>query len=442
MGSRKIARRTVSNPGPAQIFVLQGPVGAFFDHLSSHLRGSGYSVLDVCFNLGDRLWRGGENLIWHRRGLAAWRQELLRLCRLHRPRCFIMCGDRRPVHIVACEVAALLGIRVYSFEEGYLRPDYITFEEGGNNALSSIAARLPDFDDASPISSPRATGRSFGRMGRRAFLYQWALAIGRPMAPGYVHHRQRKLVAEALLWTRAWWRKLAHEKSDAALVRALATQHEKRYFVVALQVHDDLQGLHHGAGWTQEKLIVTSIRSFARRAPADARLVIRCHPLDRGHKTYHRLVECLARAEGVRDRVVLMLNGHAPTILTHAAGFISVNSTMAMSAMHHQCPVFAFGDCFYRLAGLVADGRDEAALDRFWVDPPPVDMQIFSRFRALVASETQINGNYYLRRFYPAMSAAVVSRLIRDGVVARTIQSPLSEAQWIEQPESSAVPAE
>ena len=432
----------MSNAGSKQIFLLQGPVGAFFDHLSRHLCASGYSVLDVCFNLGDRLWRGGENLVWHKRGLAAWRQELSRLCRLHRPHCIILFGDRRPVHIVACEVAASLGIRVYSFEEGYLRPDYVTFEQGGNNARSSVTAPLSDFDQAGLSPLPRATGRSFGRMGRRAFAYQWALTLGYPLAPGYVHHRRRRLVTEALLWTRALWRKLVHQKNDAALLQLLAREYEKRYFVVALQVHDDLQGLHHGAGWTQEKLIETSIRSFARHAPAGTRLIIRCHPLDRGHMTYDALVDHISRAERVRDRVVLMHTGHAPTILTHAAGFIGVNSTMAISAMHHQCPIFAFGDCFYRLPGLVADGRDEAALDRFWVNPAPVDMQLFAQFRAHLARETQINGNYYLPWFYPAMSAAVVSRLIRDGVAARAVQSPLSQAEWLDQPETSAVPAE
>ena len=428
--------------GSTQIFVLQGPLGGFFSHLSRRLRASGYTVLDVCFNLGDRLWRGGDQLIWPKGGLDAWRDELTHLCRQHRPRCFIMFGDRRPVHIVACQVANSLGIRVYSFEEGYLRPDYVTFEQGGNNARSTVADLLPGFIEPPIAPAPRPTGRSFGRMGRRAFVYQWALALGHPLAPKYVHHRKRKLVSEALLWTRALWRKIASERGDAAMADLLAREYPRRYFVVALQVHDDLQGVHHGAGWTQEALIATAIRSFARHAPAGTRLVVRYHPMDRGHVTYAPLVARLSREARVSDRVALMMTGHAPTILTHAAGFVGVNSTMALSALHHHCPVFAFGDCFYRVRGLVADGRDEAALDRFWSNPPLVDAALFACFRALLVQETQINGNYYLRRFYPAMAGAVIARLIRDGIGARVVESPLAQADWLGEPETSSVPAE
>ena len=401
-----------------QIFLLQGPLGSFFAHLSRRLREGGYSVLDVCFNLGDRLYRPAKERHCFAGSKDSWRAELIRLCALHHPQCFIMFGDRRPVHEVACEVAKSLGIRVYSFEEGYLRPDFVTFEPEGNNARSEIIKSLPDFVESDWSVGPRAVGKSFGRMARKAVVYQWALALGAPFAGGYEHHRHRNVIFEALLWTRALWRKTVYSKSETAFETWLTQTCAKRFFVVALQVHDDLQGLHHGAGWTQPQLIETTIRSFARHAPHDARLVIRYHPMDRGHVSYGPQVRRLAQAAGVSSRVNLMYNGHGPKILASAAGFVSINSTMALSAMHHFCPVFAFGDCFYRIPGLAAPGRDEAALDAFWSAPPPVDHQLFLRLRALMAEKTQINGNYYLPRFHPAMAAAVIGRLTRDGIVA------------------------
>ena len=404
--------------GQTHIFLLQGPVGSFFAHLSRHLRASGFSVLDVCFNLGDRLYRPAPGRVWFKGSPDEWRAELRRLCQLRRPQCFIMFGDRRPVHIAACEVAAELGIKVYSFEEGYLRPHYVTFEPGGNNARSRVLDPLPGFTPREDPPPPRAVGKSFGRMALNTIVYQWALAFGRPFARGYQHHRDRNVLLEALLWTRALWRKWFFAIPETLFESRLISRLNKKFFIVALQVHDDLQGKHHGRKWTQEDLIAAAMRSFARHAPQDAYLVIRYHPMDRGHVTYRPLVRRLAREAGVSGRARLMLTGHGPRMLTHAAGFVTVNSTMALSAMYHNCPVFAFGDCFYRMPGLVAEGSDEAALDAFWQAPPPVDHDLFLRVRALILEHSQINGNFYLPRFFPAMAASVTERLSRDMNVA------------------------
>ena len=47
-------------------------------------------------------------------------------------------GDWRPLHREAVLLARVRGIRVWAYEEGYLRPDYITMEQGGVNGLSSL----------------------------------------------------------------------------------------------------------------------------------------------------------------------------------------------------------------------------------------------------------------------------------------------------------------
>ena len=425
-----------------QIFLLQGPLGSFFEVLSKRLQASGYSVLDVCFNLGDRLNRSADDLLWFSGSPEQWRVKLRALCDLHRPQCFILFGDRRPIHVVACEIAAEFDIKVYSFEEGYLRPDFVTCEPHGNNARSLAVRQLPYFVPAGIQAGPRPVGKTFGRMICHAIVYQWALAFNTLIAPRHKHHRQRRVVPEALYWTRAWARKLFHARADRRNEARLKAAHGKRFFILALQVHDDLQSLHHGAGWTQERLIETAIHSFGRHAPKDTVLVIRYHPMDRGHKTYAPLVNRIASAAGVQSRVCLMFNGHAPTLLTEAAGFISVNSTMALSAMHHGCPVLALGDCFYRIPGLAAPGRDEAAMDAFWSAPPEIDHDLFMRFRALLIEETQINGSYYQPRFYPAMAVGVIARLRRSGIVGRYNAAHAELPAFLPAPLAAAVPAE
>lgn len=106
-----------------------------------------------------------------------------------------------------------------------------------------------------------------------------------------------------------------------------------------------------------------------------------------------------------------MYNGSGPVLLTHAAGCVTINSTIALSAMHHECPVFVFGDAFYRVPGLVHPGETVEALDRFWAAPQPVDMALFRRFQAHLQRTTQLNGSFYAPSFYTSMSRAVVDVL-------------------------------
>ena len=42
-------------------------------------------------------------------------------------------GDWRLHHRQAVHIARLRGIRVWAFDEGYIRPDWIIMEEGGVN---------------------------------------------------------------------------------------------------------------------------------------------------------------------------------------------------------------------------------------------------------------------------------------------------------------------
>ena len=74
-------------------------------------------------------------------------------------------GDWRPLHREAVLLASVRGIRVWAYEEGYLRPDYITMEQGGVNGLSSLpntregmaelAAHCPDVPEARKGGNPQ-----------------------------------------------------------------------------------------------------------------------------------------------------------------------------------------------------------------------------------------------------------------------------------------------
>jgi len=48
----------------------------------------------------------------------------------------VLYGDTRPIHAQAVEIANKLGLSVHVFEEGYMRPYWVTYERGGTNGNS------------------------------------------------------------------------------------------------------------------------------------------------------------------------------------------------------------------------------------------------------------------------------------------------------------------
>lgn len=401
------------------VLLLQGPVGGFFGALARQAETAGNTVINVHFNLADRLSKSGGEMIAYTGTEGEWERWLEALCQDRKPDVVLMFGDRRPVHVAACQVADRLGIPLYSFEEGYLRPDFVTLERGGNNARSPLPRNPLAYG---PIFGPESkvirVGSTFWGMTLAACAYFIALAAGKRLYPHYRHHRIRPLGSEAGNWLRNVARKLGAHNRDTRLQEWLVAERSKAFFVVALQVHDDLQAVHHGAGWTQERLVENAILSFAAHAPPGTELVLRSHPYDRGHRSYDALVAKVAGAAGVAERVHLMQSGHGPTLLMHARGLVTVNSTMALSAMYHGCPVYALGDSFYRIPGLIAAGEGETGMAAFWREPGEIDANLYQAFAARLRSQVLINGSFYRRRHWAGMIDAVLCRLASDAVGA------------------------
>jgi capsular polysaccharide export protein len=86
-------------------------------------------------------------------------------------------------------------------------------------------------------------------------------------------------------------------------------------------------------------------------------------------------------------------SGHMPTLLSHVAGVITVNSTVGGSSLMHNVPTIALSDPIYNLKGLTHQG----SLDDFWHTPEPPDSTLFQRFRSTVIHTTQVNGGFYTR---------------------------------------------
>lgn len=374
--------------------MLQGPMGPFFERLAGVLRTHGQQVWKVNFNAGDDRFFRGDKVIQFCDAMDQWPERLRGLIEELRLDAIVLFGQSRQMHQVAITEAEAAGVTVFVFEEGYVRPDYVTLEVGGVNAASSIT-RDPAFYRAlntEPLPPPEPTGQSFSAVAGAAIAYSVARALGHERYPLYRHHRSIAPIKQGLKWANGAWRKWFYRFTERSMQGFLSSRAQhKRFFLVPLQVYNDSQILRHSRYKSVAEFIHEVLVSFAGHAPADQLLVFKHHPLDRPYNDYTQFLAREAKALGIADRVHYIHDQHLPTLLKHATGVVTVNSTTGLQALYHGTPVIPLGECMYAIEGLVHPGP----LNSFWSDPGPVDVELFHRFRNYLVRETQLNASFY-----------------------------------------------
>jgi capsular polysaccharide export protein len=377
-----------------RVLMLQGPMGPFFARLAEVLKAQGQLVWRVNFNGGDDWYAGSEEVIRFRDRIAVWPERLAALIEQHRIDTIVLFGQSRPMHQMAIEQARALGLAVFVFEEGYVRPDYVTLELGGVNGWSTIP-RHRDFYDSMSVDLPPApepTHQEFAQVAGIAIAYALATMLTRWRYPHYEHHRPLHPISEGLRWVQGGMRKwIRRYKERGSLPELIAPERSHRWFLVPLQVHNDAQIRDHSPFAGIRDFIDTVLRNFAEHARKDEWLVFKHHPLDRPYNDYSDYIASQADALGVLDRVRYIHDQHLPTLLKHTRGVVTINSTTGIQSLYHGTPVLPLGDCLYAVPGLVHSGP----LESFWHTPGAVDSELFQRFRTYLVQQCQLNVSFY-----------------------------------------------
>lgn len=387
------------------ILMLQGPVGPFFRRLARDLEWAGAKVHKINFNGGDWLFfpRGATRFCGRMDEFGVF---LERFCREKRIDVLMLFGDCRPIHKPVRGIADRLGIRVEVFEEGYVRPDYITMETHGVNGHSALP-RSPIFFLNTPAPTPARTlpvGSTLLFAALWSTIYYFAAVAMWWCFPHYRHHRPLSWF-EGLRWGRGWCRKHLATWKGRHLMPKLMADGAPPFFLVPLQVHNDAQVRVHSGFVGVRSFIDHVVRSFAQHATKDTVLVFKHHPMDRAYSNYGAFLKSLAKAHGLSDRIIYLHDEHLPTLLMRARGVVTVNSTAGLSAVHHDCPTIALGRAVYRMDGLTCP----LPLDEFWIraHEHPVNRELYRRFRNHLIHRTQINGNFYRRLNIPGSMAGL-----------------------------------
>lgn len=378
----------------ANALFLQGPVGPFFARIADDLRVRGFGVFKINLNGGDRFFFRDKYAYDYTGTVDSWAVYLEYFIQSKGISRIYMFGDCRKYHRVAKEIAAKFGVRVYVFEEGYIRPNFITLEEGGVNGFSALMQQ--ELDLVEPVEDMNeASGNRFSFLLSVMYciLYYWACAWHGELFKHYEHHRPLGWLAEGYIWVRSAFRKICYRRRDQKIYQQVMSNFDGEYFLCPLQVHCDMQVLVHSRYKSLEHFIVEVLSSFAKHAPTNKAIVFKHHPLDRGYTDYTLLLDRLTREFGLQGRAFYVHDVCLPTLLKNACGSVMINSTVGMSSLFHGTPVKVLGDAIYNKPELTS----QLNLDEFWAEPGTVNSRMFAKFRAFLVANNQLNGSLYVK---------------------------------------------
>ena len=382
----------------ASFLFLQGPHGPFFRLLGEELRSRGHEVMRVNLCGGDVLdWPHGA--LCYRGRTSDWSAWVHGLMMRRKVTDLLVFGDWRPHHREAVHIARLNGIRVWAFDEGYLRPHWITMERGGVNGNSTLPhtpeeVRAESRRYAEP-SSPESSLNPIARRQLQAVLYAGASILSVPFFPFYRTHRPYGHLKELFSgWVPHFFTRRHRMKQSE---KALMHLNDAPFFLFPLQLDSDSQVRRYSPFSGMKEAIAWVMTSFAKDAPKDTHLVIRNHPLDSGLIRYDRFIRSFSEACGIEDRVLFVESGNGMDMIRKSRAVVLLNSTMGMQALEQGKAVYCVGKSIYAMPGL-AQSSNECSLSRFWTAYRTPDAGLLHDFEKLLLCRALVNGNFYFGR--------------------------------------------
>jgi capsular polysaccharide export protein len=415
---------------------LQGMATRFFERLGQALAERGHAVHRVNFNGGDRaFWRLPGAVDFCGRP-EEWPEFLDRLIVDKAISDIILFGDCRPLHRAAIRVAGARSLRVHVVEEGYLRPDWITFEEGGVNGHSELP-RDPGWyrEEARslrPWREPPEVPGSFRRRAVEDIAYTMASMAGIWRFPHYATHRPYHQLIEYAGWLRRMALRRHAERRAAAAIEGLTDGPDPLFFF-PLQLDCDYQVRVHSPFRAMHLAIEHVLASFARHAPPAARLIVKLHPLDSGLVDWAAITGYLAVELEIADRLVIVDGGDLAKLLARKPAVVTVNSTVGTLALACGLPVITLGKAVYDIAGLTFQGE----LDEFWHAPTPPDAVLFDAFRRVLAARCLIPGSFFNEAGLRLAVNAAVNRI--EATYARAARGETARAAGVAAPITAAI---
>jgi capsular polysaccharide export protein len=400
---------------PKRCFLfLQGPISPFFAEVATGLAARGHAIRRINLCLGDRLfWRGapvrGED---YRGTPEAWPAFIAAYLDRHGVTDILLLGEQRAYHRAAIAAAHARGITVTVTDFGYFRPDWITLERdgmGGDSRFPRSAAAIHALAEGLPPADLNPALRDdFPLQARWDVLYHLAAMTPWP----FRHYRSHQLHHPLATYAGIALRLLRRRAELAEGSRALDLAAPHPFWVFAMQMETDFSIRAYSTYPDMDTPVAEVVRSFARHAPPEGRLIVKVHPLDPCLKRWGRRIPAIAAAAGVRGRVHVAHHGSLDDMLRAGRGLITVNSTVGLRALVLDCPAIALGRAVWDVPGLTFQGP----LDRFWTEGQRPEPGLRDAFLSALQATTQLRGVFYAGEGR-AVAVANAVRLLHEGRV-------------------------
>lgn len=401
--------------GENRVFLfLQGPHGPFFHRLAKMLRLAGAKVWRVGFNAGDRaFWFHSQSYLPYRGTTEDWGNHFSKLVEEKGVTDIVLYGDIRQIHADAIARARKLGLRIHVFEEGYIRPYWVTYERGGSNGHSRLMAmsvrgmrKMLEQSDLDTALPPAKWGDTRQHVFYGA-LYHWFVMFRNGDYRNFQPHRSLGVAAEFSLYLKRLMLMPFH-----ALERGAASWRIRHggfpYHLALLQLEHDASFQAHSPFNTMTDFLDVVIKGFAEGAPRHHHLVFKAHPLEDGRVPVRRDIRRLAKEAGVANRVHFVRGGKLAQLLADTRTAVTVNSTAAQQVLFRGIPLKTFGSAVYAKPEFVST----QPLPEFFATPARPDRKAYQDYRRFLLETSQVAGGFYSARARRQLLRQVVDMML------------------------------
>ncbi|MBU2983601.1 capsular biosynthesis protein [Lentibacter algarum] len=401
--------------GDNRVFLfLQGPHGPFFHKLGKMLRAAGAQVWRVGFNAGDRaFWFSPKTYIPFRGSQDAWADTFEQIIADKGVTDIVLYGDTRPVHAQAAARARDLGLGVHVFEEGYLRPYWVTYERGGSNghsklmdmSLEEMRRGLEHSDMDAPLPPAR-----WGDTRQHVFygaLYHWFVMFRNGDYRNFKPHRALSVTKEFRLYLKRLLL-MPFQAADRGIATLRIRYGGFPYHLALLQLEHDSSFQEHSPFDTMIDFLDVVIRGFAEGAPKHHHLVFKAHPLEDGRVPLRREIKRIATELGIGKRVHYVRGGKLAALLNDTRSAVTVNSTAAQQVLWRGIPLKTFGKAVYNKPEFVST----QPLGTFFSAAQRPDHKAYQEYRRYLLETSQVPGGFYSARGRRQLMRMVVDMML------------------------------
>ena len=378
------------------------------------LRAAGATVWRVGFNAGDRaFWFGAPGYIPYRGKSEDWADTFTSIVSDKAITDIVLYGDTRAIHAQAVAIAKESGLRVHVFEEGYMRPYWVTYERGGTNGHSRLMdLSIPEMQKALALSDLEVPTppSHWGDMRHHVFygaLYHWFVMFRNREYRNFARHRELPVAAEAWLYT-----KRLLLMPLIALDRRIATMRIRYggfpYHLVLMQLEHDSSFQMHSPFDRMEEFLAVVMKGFAKGTPRHHHLVFKAHPLENGRSPLRKIIKELAEKHNVSNRVHYVRGGKLAQLLDNARTAVTVNSTAGQQVLWRGIPLKVFGKAVYSKPEFVS----EQPLAKFFAEPTRPNSKAYRDYRRFLLETSQVPGGFYAARGRRQLLRQVVDMML------------------------------